>query len=84
MIVLYVNFLFHIWQKSLYFWFPDLFLEIFKIRRLPVPLEAYLYHRMVSCAPKKSRLGPMDLKIYTPSKNLATVTRQLTKSNDFL
>jgi hypothetical protein len=30
------------------------------------------------------RLGPMDLKIYILAKKLTTVTRQLTKSIDFL
>jgi hypothetical protein len=37
----------------------------------------------VLCAKEIQRLGPMELKIYTPSKIPATVTQQLTKSVDF-
>ncbi len=53
------------------------------LQRLPV--EAYLYHRKMSCVVEEiHRLGPMDLKIYRYlSKKVATVTRQLTKSINF-
>ncbi len=37
----------------------------------------------VLCAIEIYRLGPMDLKIYNLEKKPKTVTRQLTKSQDF-
>ncbi len=57
-------------------------LLILNLTNTRLPLEAYLYHRMVSCAPNKSMARPFRFKNLCPSKKTPTVTRQLTKSID--